>query len=121
MKRCKGSKRRKTAAGLRRICLSSERKGHPAKDGGFSGSVLYGSCDPAARARNAQSPRYLRVYRKRAAVVGGWLRLTYQISEETRRKAELSRREAESLVEWELKCPECGYKVGTVFQTVQDI
>ena len=57
--------------GRRRICLSSERKGHPAKDGGFSGSVLYGPCDPAARARNAQLPRYLRVYRKRAAVVGG--------------------------------------------------
>ena len=41
--------------------------------------------------------------------------MTYQISEETRRKAELSRREAESLVERELKCPECGYKAGTVF------
>ena len=41
--------------------------------------------------------------------------MTYQISEETRRKAELSRREAESLVERELKCAECGYKAGTVF------
>ena len=39
----------------------------------------------------------------------------YRVSEEARRKAELSRREAESLVERELKCPECGYKAGTVF------
>lgn len=39
----------------------------------------------------------------------------YRVSEETRRKAELSRKEAESLVERDLKCPECGYKAGTVF------
>lgn len=39
----------------------------------------------------------------------------YRVSEEARRKAELSRREAEGLVERELKCPECGYKAGTVF------
>lgn len=36
-------------------------------------------------------------------------------SEEARRKAELSRQEAESLIERELRCPECGYKAGTVF------
>lgn len=47
--------------------------------------------------------------------------LMYQISEETRRKAEIPRREAERLVERELKCPECGYKAGTVFRTAQDI
>ncbi len=39
----------------------------------------------------------------------------YRVSEETRRKAELSRKEAENLIERELKCPECGYKAGTVF------
>lgn len=36
-------------------------------------------------------------------------------SEEARRKAELSRQETESLIERELRCPECGYKPGTVF------
>lgn len=39
----------------------------------------------------------------------------YQTSEEMRMKAELSRKEAENLVERELRCPECGYKAGTVF------
>ena len=34
---------------------------------------------------------------------------------EARRKAELSRQETESLIERELRCPECGYKAGTVF------
>ncbi len=36
-------------------------------------------------------------------------------SEEAHRKTELSRQEAESLIERELRCPECGYKAGTVF------
>ena len=36
-------------------------------------------------------------------------------NEEARRKAELSRREAENLIERELRCPECGFKAGSVF------
>ena len=39
----------------------------------------------------------------------------YRANEEIRMKAELSRKEAESLIERDLKCPECGYKAGTVF------
>lgn len=40
----------------------------------------------------------------------------YRANEEIRMKAELSRKEAESLIERDLKCPECGYKAGTVFR-----
>lgn len=36
-------------------------------------------------------------------------------NEEARRKAELSRREAENLIERELRCLECGFKAGSVF------
>lgn len=36
-------------------------------------------------------------------------------SEDARQKAALSRREAATLVECALYCPECGFKVGTVF------
>ena len=39
----------------------------------------------------------------------------YRANEEIRMKAELSRKEAESLIERDLKYPECGYKAGTVF------
>ena len=39
----------------------------------------------------------------------------YHVNAQMRRKAELSRKEAENLIERDLKCPECGYKVGTVF------
>lgn len=45
----------------------------------------------------------------------------YRANEEIRMKAELSRKEAESLIERDLKCPECGYKAGTVFPTAQGI
>lgn len=45
----------------------------------------------------------------------------YRASEEMRMKAELSRKEAESLVERELRCPECGFKAGWSFPTVPDI
>jgi DNL zinc finger len=41
--------------------------------------------------------------------------MTIYTNEEARRKAELSRREAENLIERELRCPECGYKAGSVF------
>lgn len=39
----------------------------------------------------------------------------YRANEEIRMKAELSRKEAESLIDRDLKCPECGYKADTVF------
>ncbi len=41
--------------------------------------------------------------------------MTSYPNEEARRKAELSRKEAESLIERELRCPECGFKAGSVF------
>ena len=40
---------------------------------------------------------------------------TRRTTEEARRRAELSRREAKEYVERILKCPECGYMVGMAY------
>lgn len=40
---------------------------------------------------------------------------TRTVSEETLRRAELSRQEAKEFIERELKCPMCGFLIGTAF------
>ena len=45
----------------------------------------------------------------------------YRANEEIRMKAELSRKEAESLIDRDLKCPECDIRQARFFPTAQGI